>query len=330
MKLLTTLAVHNQLGEGVLWHPNQASLWWTDIQRATLYQYLLADKRVVTYPMPERVGCFAFTQHPDQLLVAFASGVALYHLSSSNVSWLAKLKYANQGHRLNDGRLDRQGNFWVGAMVEDADLSPEPAALYQLTNNTLQVRKKTGIHIANSLCFSPDGKTLYHSDSPTGVIYQYSLNNRDSQTRSKSLTNQAIFAKTEAGIAPDGACIDKHGNLWSAQWGGSRVIQYSPRGEILQTLTLPVSQPTCVAIGGPNRDLLAITSARDELSSQQLLAQPEAGNVFIYQLDESIGLDERYADINISMQNGANPDGADLDGANLDDHHGEPSTHFPV
>ncbi|REL25637.1 SMP-30/gluconolactonase/LRE family protein [Thalassotalea euphylliae] len=297
MKLLTTLAVHNQLGEGVLWHPSQTSLWWTDIQRATLYHYQLADKSVVTYPMPERVACFAFTQHPDQLLIAFASGLALYHLSSAKINWLAKLEYANRGHRLNDGRLDRHGRFWVGAMVEDTALSPAPAALYQLTSNTLQVRK-SGIRISNSLCFSPDGNTLYHADSPTGVIYQYPLSGNDSQALSDQLSHQTTFATTQAGIAPDGACIDKHGNLWSAQWGGSRVVQYNPCGKVLQILTLPVSQPTCVAIGGPNRDLLAITSARDELSSQQLLSQPEAGNVFIYQLNESIGIDERFADLN--------------------------------
>ncbi|REL30660.1 SMP-30/gluconolactonase/LRE family protein [Thalassotalea euphylliae] len=310
MKLIKTLAVGNQLAEGVLWHPEQASLWWTDIKTSKVYEYQLRNDHLKCYSMPERVGCFAFTKQPQQLLVAFASGIALYDLASRTINWLAHLDTANQGHRLNDGRLDRSGRFWVGGMLEknvekehqSAHKSDKNASLFQLEQKSSSFRlspKKTGIKISNSLCFSPDGKTMYHADSPTGIIYQYQV------SADLQLTNEQIFAKTEAGAYPDGACIDKNGNLWSAQWGGSRVVQYSPQGQVVQQLDLPVSQPTCVAIGGPNRNLLAVTSARDELTQQQLASEPEAGNIFIYQLEESIGIDEVYAnvdDVTVSVQ----------------------------
>jgi sugar lactone lactonase YvrE len=78
--------------------------------------------------------------------------------------------------------------------------------------------------------------------------------------------------------------VDEHGCVWSAQWGGSRVVRYTPDGKIDQILEVPVSQPTCVAFGGPDRDLLFVSSARDELSAAQLAQQPHAGDVLVYRI----------------------------------------------
>lgn len=147
--------------------------------------------------------------------------------------------------------------------------------------------RRSGLSITNSLCWSPNGEKLYHADSPSREIYQYSCD-----TSTGELTNPVLFAKTPKNVFPDGAYVDKNGHLWSAQWGGNCVVQYSANGEIMQRIELPVSQVSCVTIGGINLDQLFVTSARDGLTQKALEAEPLAGCLFIVNLAESIGLPE--------------------------------------
>ena len=158
--------------------------------------------------------------------------------------------------------------------------SPNPllgGGLYSL-DYLLGLRKHINeIQIGNGLCTSPDGKLLYFADSAKRVIQSCELH-----TDTGSLGEPHLFAHTPEGSYPDGATIDADGYLWSAHWGAGSVVRYSPAGEIDYTLTVPVSQPTCVCFGGPDLDLLCVSTAREGLSPEALRMQPEAGNVLIY------------------------------------------------
>lgn len=275
--LLDTVPCQNILGEGVQWNVADQSVWWTDIQAAKIYRYHPATKALNTWPTPEPVGCFAFAQKDSRLLVAFASGIAWLDLDSGAYAWLARPELTVTGNRLNDGRVDRQGRFWVGGLVEQAG---QTAALYCLDSQLQLSCHLRGLSISNSLCWSPDSSHLYHADSPTHRIHVYEFD-----ALSGKLGERRIFATTADGVEPDGACIDAQGYLWSAQWGGSRVVRYAPDGRVAMTLELPVSQPTCVAFGGPQLDWLFVTSARKGLSAEQLQAQPQAGDLMIFQTD---------------------------------------------
>jgi sugar lactone lactonase YvrE len=278
--LLETLPCQNMLGEGVQWNSLDHSLWWTDIQAATLFRYHPETKILNQWPTPERVGCFAFAESDPRLLVAFATGIAWWDWRSGEYEWLARPELAITGNRLNDGRVDRQGRFWVGSIVEQSENNTQSAALYCLNTDGNLSRHLTGLTISNSLCWSPDSRRLYHADSPSHCITIY-----DFDTEQGGLSNPALFAQVNDSIEPDGACVDAAGYLWSAQWGGGRVVRYTPAGAVDTVLTLPVSQPTCVAFGGPNLDWLCITSARQGLTENQLNTQPLAGSVFIYQVN---------------------------------------------
>ncbi len=295
MKLIKILDVKNKLGEGIVWHPNQQSLWWTDIHSAKLYCYWLHTDSLEVYDMPERVGCFGFIEDSEELIVAFTSGIARYHLTRQTLTWLARPELENKGNRFNDGRVDRNGCFWAGTMVEETNSSSAKGKLYQLTDNGEIRVHISDIGISNSLCWSPCGNIIYHADSPTNTIYQYNIEHNGAQQI--YLTDKQVFARTGSDVFPDGATIDKDGNLWSAQWAGSRLVKYSPTGEQLAIVNMPVSQPTCIAIGGPKGNLLCVSSAIDELSATALEKEPDAGNVFIYQLPEKIAIPEVYVDV---------------------------------
>ena len=116
----------------------------------------------------------------------------------------------------------------------------------------------------------------------------------DFDAQNGQLSNKKIFAKVPPGIEPDGACVDQQGYVWNAQWGGGRVVRYSPAGEVDRILNLPVTQPTCVALGGPEMNWLFVTSARKGLSNSQLAVQPQAGALFIYQTDVCGLPEDRY------------------------------------
>ena len=174
----------------------------------------------------------------------------------------------------------------MGTICEQKNSPWQSASLYSLQAGGNITKHLTGLHISNALCWSPDSRKLYHADSPA-----FSINVYDFDAAGGALSNRQVFAQLEQGIEPDGACVDAQGYVWNAQWGGSRVVRYHPDGSTDFILPMPVLQPTCVAFGGENLNLLAVTSARVGLSDEALQQQPQAGNLFIFQTDVT-GLEE--------------------------------------
>ncbi|WP_039918269.1 SMP-30/gluconolactonase/LRE family protein [Cellvibrio mixtus] len=284
--LIDTVPCENVLGEGIQWNSQDQCFWWTDIHSAKLYRYHLATKKLSHWNLPEKLCCFAFAKNDSRLLAAFESGFAWFDYSNGVVEWIAKPEAHIPGNRSNDGRCDRQGRFWMGTILDQKNTPDQYASLYSLSADGKINQHLTGLHISNALCWSPDSRKLYHADSPTHTINVYDFDAADG-----TLSNRQVFARTEPGVEPDGACVDAQGYVWNAQWGGNRVVRYAPDGSIDLVLTMPVSQATCVAFGGEQLNLLAVTSARIGLSEDALKLQPQAGNLFIFQTDIQ-GLEE--------------------------------------
>jgi sugar lactone lactonase YvrE len=287
MKLIKTIPVKNSLAEGIQWHQKSQSVWWTDIINAQLYQYHPESDKTTIYPMPDRVGCFAFTSLQNVVVVAFANGFAFYNLKNKQIQWLEKPEEHIKGNRFNDGRVDRKGRFWAGTMVEDKQSSNQLGSLYMLDENQKCHLMLSGIEISNSLCFSINNEQLYHTDTPTRKINCF-----DIAYDSKQLHLNSTLVQTPSIGFPDGSCIDSENYLWNAQWGASRVVRYTPLGKEDIVIKLPVPQPSCVAIGGPTMNWLFVTTARQGLSQKELELFPSSGDIFIYQLENIKGLEE--------------------------------------
>ncbi len=288
--LMETLEVKNTLGEGVIWDAIGAAAWWTDIDGSKLYRYDPAHKQLDHWSTPERLGSFALVADSDYLICGFASGFAYFNPHNPQIvdlQWLQKTEQDNPGTRLNDGRADRQGRFWAGSMVESGDQGA--GALYCLDQQLQVTSKVSGLSISNGLCWSPDSTVMYHTDTPSRRINAY-----DFDATTGAIANQRCLVRTEKGCFPDGSTVDSEGYIWNAQWGASQVVRYSPAGEIDFILPLPVSQPTCVAFGGPQLDRLFVTSATQGFDQQALLAEPEAGNVLVFQTNITGTPDSRF------------------------------------
>lgn len=280
-RLLEVIEVNNTLGECILWDERAQQLWWTDIHRSRLYRYGLAHQRMEEFILPGRLCSFGLVEGDSRLICAFAEGFALYRPATGALEWLYQPEAGCTGTRFNDGRVDRQGRFWAGSMVEsepafDASGRPLRGSLYWISPEG-HGRLFGNITTSNSLCWSKDGGRMYFADSKTASIRAY-----DFDAASATAGNGSVFARTPAGSSPDGSTVDAEDCLWNAQWGGGRVVRYGPDGEILAALELPVSQPACPCFGGPELDLLIVSSARENLDARQLEREPQAGNVFIY------------------------------------------------
>ena len=269
----------NTLGEGPAWSVDEQKLYWVDIQKSQLWCYDPATKDTNTWKETERITSFSFREKGG-LLVAFESGLAFYDPYTGKVEKIQDIEANIAATRLNDGRCDRQGRFIIGGMDESG--KGEAISNVYRVDGDLSVHKIIpNVACANSTCFSPDGQVMYFADTPTGEIWAY-----DYDTNTGTLTNRRVFVNfsDQPGI-PDGSIVDAQGFLWNAQWNGHRVIRYRPDGSVERILNMPVMNPTCVAFGGKDLDVLYVTTARYLMTAEQIEDEPLSGGLFAIKTD---------------------------------------------
>ena len=226
----------NILGEGPVWDALGGRLLWTDIQSRQLNLFNPASGRHDVLPMPERLCAFALIDGDNErLLAAFETGFGVLDLRDQSVRWLSRPELGGTGRRFNDGRVDRQGRFWCGTMVENADVAGENTAqLWRVGLDGAISAQRSGIAISNGACFSPDGRTMYFADSPRQLMLAMDL-----CSETGDILRERVFAKVTDGY-PDGATVDAEGCVWSARWGAGVVVRHAPDGRVIDTLSLPV------------------------------------------------------------------------------------------
>ncbi len=280
------------LGEGLQWHAASGRWWWTDIEAATLWAWRPGDAAPLACRLPDRLGSFAHARS-GRVLLGLAKRLALAtlgpQLELTQLQTLAPVDAAESRTRINDGRTDRQGNFVFGTLNEDRERRPRStiASFYQYaTRHGLRRLALPAVAIANSICFSLDGRTMYFCDTLTQRIQQC-----DYDADTAQVDNLREFTRMDRPDAwPDGSVIDAEGCLWNAQWGAGRVARYDPAGALMALYTAPAAHATCPALGGPSGDALMLTTARTELSREALAAQPRAGSLFGLRLPAALGV----------------------------------------
>ncbi len=270
---------HNILGEGILWDDRAARLLWTDIEASELWSHVPASGEIRRWPLPERLCSMALTGDAGRLLLGLASGLAFFDLAAGTLERLHDVEGHLAATRLNDGRVDRQGRFVFGMFNQDEDPKHAIGGFYRLNRDlSLERLPLGGVAIANSICFSPDGRTMYYADSATREIRCCDYD-PGSGSASGAVANPRTFVPAHMAPGdPDGSAIDADGFLWSARWGAGQVVRFAPDGSIDRMLEVPALQPTCPAFGGASLDVLYVTSASVGLPD----AGPADGAVFAH------------------------------------------------
>lgn len=261
------------LGEVPLWSAKDESLYWIDVRRPTLQAYRPSDGSVRSWPLPEAVGSYCLRASGGMIL-AMKSGLFAFDLETRKLERVVDPEPQFPDNRLNDGKCDRQGRFWVGSM-NDGDRLPT-GTLYAIDADWQCRPTLSGLTIPNSLAWSPDGRTMFFSDTPTLRIMAY-----DYDPDSGTAADERLFADLSAHPGrPDGSTVDADGCLWNAEVRGSRVVRYTPDGRLDRIVSLPVSGVTSCAFGGTDMRTLYITTARQRLSEAELATEPLAGALF--------------------------------------------------
>jgi len=274
------------LGESPFWHPDEAALYWCDIPGRQLHRWVPSSATHTAWPVAsEPASCAPLPG--GALLLACRDGLFRFDPASGQRRRIARPPYDPAYERFNDGKADPQGRFWVGTLYEPRQ--PPNAALYRWAAGRLD-RMAGDITVSNGLAFSPDGRTLYRSDTTSHRVYALDFDGGDG-----SLSRQRVFAEFPVkqpeqelatyGGRPDGAAVDAEGAYWCAMYEGQRLLRFAPEGALLQELPLPVRCPTMPCFGGADLRTLYVTTARQNRPADELAAQPLAGAVLSLRVD---------------------------------------------
>ncbi len=256
-----------QLGENPVWDVRAERLYWIDVFGQAIFRST-ADGRELTVWQPGPLNAMALRAGGGVLAVA-GPRIYLYDFGSAASETVFEAEVA-----LNDGKVDRQGRFVTGGVapglsdpthVTAAGAEPPRAGLFRVDADLTVHACGDGVSVSNGPAFSPDGRTLYWSDSGTRQVYAWDYDPADGVATGRRL-HADFAADTEPGTAavPDGATVDAEGCRWVAAFFGHEVRRYRPDGTLDRRLRLPVHSPTSVTFGGPDLDVLFVTSMAAE------------------------------------------------------------------
>jgi sugar lactone lactonase YvrE len=263
------------LGEIPLWCDRTSLLWWIDGKRPALQSYDPATGRHRAFRLPEHliVGSIALTQEGGFLL---AANTGLYRFDPTNglpPAQVLDLSESENGNRLNDGRCDPDGRFWVGSMPIDAGRKAT-GSLYRIDAPAVCTRVLGDVMLPNSLCWSPDGGTMYFAETILRVTFAFDFDNG-------TISNRRVFKEwNDRKGMPDGSAVDQDGCVWTAILGDGQLVRLTPKGAVDTVIDMPVRYPTCPVFGGNDLATLFVTSHSQRYSPERLAQNPLAGSLF--------------------------------------------------
>ena len=274
--MLLTPTFRAVLGESPVWDERTGTLYWVDIERGEIHHCRGDGSEQGVQTVGERLGCIALRRDASGFIAGLERRIALLSLDGSAPAPVAEFQDHPMGSRSNDGKCDSSGRFWVGTY--DPTSSDAHSWLYRHDVRGSLARTLGPFICTNGPAFSPDGATLYCVDSYGRSVYRCSVSPKG------ELSGQRVFRTFDDGWGyPDGLTCDIEGCVWIAHWGASRVSRFSPDGELLDVIDLPVVQPTSCTFGGRDLRRLFITSASAGLDSGSN-ANGLAGAVFAVDL----------------------------------------------
>lgn len=276
------------VGESPVWSARHQALYWVDIPARRLWCWQAASGQARFWEAKEQIACIALQAGSEsnphgRWIAGMEGGVALLTPAddgSLGVEPLVGVDHPHPGMRFNDGRCDRQGRFWAGTMVADMSLAAAQGTVYRLdggpSRESLQATPVIpGFITPNGMAFSPDGRTMYLSDSHPLVQTVWAFD-YDPDTGTPSNRRVFIDFKPLPG-RPDGAAVDADGCYWICGNDAGLVHRFTPSGKLDRSLAVPVKKPAMCAFGGPGLDTLFVTSIRP---GGDVSDQPLAGGLF--------------------------------------------------
>jgi sugar lactone lactonase YvrE len=249
------------VGESPTWSALEAAWYWVDITARTIWRLDSSSGALRSWRTPEMVACIA-VKSGGGLVVGMETGIFSLELKADGevaAERLAAPQELGPGMRFNDGKCDRQGRFWSGTMFMDMAAARPVGQLYRYSAaDGLSAPLVSNLLTQNGLAWSPDGRTMYLSDSHPASQRVWAF---DYDVDAGVPHNRRLFADMTAMRGrPDGATVDSDGCYWIAGNDGSCLLRFTPEGRLDREIDLPVSKPSMCCFGGPALDTLLVTS----------------------------------------------------------------------
>ena len=252
--------VRDGVGESPVWSP-LTGLWSVDITGCAIRRRW-PDGTCDSWSTPDLPTALALGSGDLPGIVSFASGVATWSPKYGQGPWLTRPE-SDPLMRLNEGKCDPSGRFWVASMENNLtpDLRPRVQGtargrLFRIGSAGIEVLTPLEFAIPNTMAWSPDGTLFYAGDSIRNTIWVW-----DYDDASGAIRNRRIHVEGGPGL-PDGSVMDAQGCLWTARFGAGCLIRYNPSGQQDLVIHLPVANPTACTFGGADWRTLFVTSAR--------------------------------------------------------------------
>ncbi|KAJ6519915.1 hypothetical protein C8R45DRAFT_1048654 [Mycena sanguinolenta] len=292
------------LGEGPVYDPETSILHFIDINECKVRSEIaLLKKRPDTQKIfhlntvtlelqveqfDEKIGCVSLRRAGPGLAGAAAQGFALFE-GGSTMKYLCQPLPAEfrSYSRFNDGACDSRGRFFAGTMYDPERGVPGQLWKYDPADGSCSLADPGPFTDSNGLGWSPDEKIFYFTDSRANIIYAYTYDVDTGILANRRIFVDAMALGLQANSYADGLCVDSEGYVWSARWGGSRVVRFSPSGNIDLEIIFPtVLNITACTFGGPNNDQLYVTSAHCSASgeAERQTEFPDSGHLFVVDL----------------------------------------------
>ena len=255
MRIEVLVDVKTILGEGPLWDVEQQRLYWIDSFGCNVFRCTADGREIRAWDVPGKIGSMALRKDGNGAICSLQDGFYALDFKTCDSTLINNPIGNNPAIRLNDGKVDRRGRFIAGSM--DTMESGPNGELYRLDPDFKVTKLDSGIIVSNGPCWSPDDKIFYFADSWSGEIWAY-----DYDINTGGVSNRRTFTKvdTSRGGAADGSTVDAEGYLWNAQVYDAKLVRYAPDGKVDRVIDMPVKKVTSVNFGGPNMDILYVTS----------------------------------------------------------------------
>ena len=268
------------LGECPMWHQGEQRLYWIDAERNELHRFDPVTGIDECRQLDDHIGSFGFRKGGG-LVAALGSCFGFVDFGSGRIEPIVEVEADKTNTTFNDGRAAPGGRFFAGTMGVPVDPRFTRGAFYRLDPGGKVTQICDGMGTSNGLAFSPDGHILYHADSLPSVQTIWAW---DHDPETGAVENRRVFATTHDLLGrPDGATVDAEGFYWSANVDGWQIVRFAPDGTIDRTIAVPVQKPSMPCFGGPDLDILFVTSISDGGFAAMEPDQPLAGGLFACQ-----------------------------------------------
>ena len=251
----------NDVGEGPSWDASTQTLLWVDIPRKEVHRYSVADATHDVWSLDETVSAIV-PRRSGGYGLTLESRIAVTDGWQGELGTVASIDHGDACCRMNDAKCDTQGRLWAGSMAWDG--KPGAGSLYRCDLDGSIERVVTDVTISNGLGWSPDDERMYYVDTGRHSIDAFRF---DPESGSIESRETIVEIAEEQGL-PDGLAVDAEGCIWLAMWGSGAVHRYSPDGELLEVVSLPATQVSSCAFGGPDLRDLYVTSAASGLRQE--------------------------------------------------------------